>query len=73
MTKYLKHLFPIDIPHVKKKATQLAAEIRSVLEPVLIRRNRLDLRNDPVYSKEVTELSEVADPSNYSLNYRMSK
>jgi len=53
---------PIDIQRVKKKAAQLAAEIRSVLEPVLIRRNRLDLKNDPVYSKEVTELSDVADP-----------
>ena len=53
---------PIDIQRVKKKAAQLAAEIRSVLEPVLIRRNRLDLKNDPVYSKEVSELSDVADP-----------
>jgi len=53
---------PIDIPRVKKKATQLAAEIRAVLEPVLIRRNRLDLKHDPVYSKEITQLSEVADP-----------
>ena len=53
---------PVDIPRVKRKATQLASEIRAVIEPVLIRRNRLDLKNDPVYSKEVTELSEVADP-----------
>ncbi len=53
---------PIDIQRVKKKAAQLAAEIRSVLEPVLIRRNRLDLKNDPVYAKEVTELSDVEDP-----------
>jgi hypothetical protein len=34
---------PIDIPR-KKENGQLAAEIRSVLEPVLIRRNRLDLK-----------------------------
>ncbi|MDQ3005362.1 MAG: SNF2-related protein, partial [Chloroflexota bacterium] len=53
---------PIDIQRVKKKAAQLAAEIRSVLEPVLIRRNRLDLKNDPAYSKEVSELSDVEDP-----------
>jgi len=53
---------PIDIQRVKKKAAQLAAEIRSVLEPVLIRRNRLDLKNDPVYSKEVSELSDIEDP-----------
>jgi len=53
---------PINIPRVRMKATQLAAEIRAVLEPVLIRRNRLDLKNDPVYSKEVTQLSDVKDP-----------
>ncbi len=64
--KYYDAIFeaplPVDIPRVKSKATQLASEIRAVIEPVLIRRNRLDLKNDPVYSKEVTELSEVADP-----------
>jgi len=53
---------PINIQRVKLEAKKLAAEIRSVLEPVLIRRNRLDLKNDPVYSKEVTELSDVQDP-----------
>lgn len=53
---------PIDIPRVKKRASKLAAEIRAVLEPVLIRRNRLDLKNDPIYSAEVTELSEVGEP-----------
>lgn len=53
---------PVNIPRVKRKAAQLAGEIRAVIEPVLIRRNRIDLRNDPVYSKEITELSNVADP-----------
>lgn len=53
---------PINIKRVKEKAIQLATEIRAVIEPVLIRRNRLDLKNDPVYSKEVTELSTVKDP-----------
>ncbi len=53
---------PINIQRVQLEARKLAAEIRSVLEPVLIRRNRLDLKNDPVYSKEVTELSDVQDP-----------
>lgn len=48
---------PIDLENVHQRAKYLAAEIRKVLEPVLIRRNRLDLKNDPVYSKEVTELS----------------
>lgn len=53
---------PINIKRVREKAAQLAAEIRAVIEPVLIRRNRLDLKKDPEYSKEVTELSEVKDP-----------
>lgn len=64
--KYYAEMFeaplPIDIQRVQKRARQLAAEIRSVLEPVLIRRNRLDLKKDPIYSKEVTQLSDVEDP-----------
>lgn len=64
--KYYDELFeaslPIDIQRVHGQAKKLAAEIRAVLEPVLIRRNRLDLKNDPVYSKEVSQLSEVEDP-----------
>jgi SNF2 family DNA or RNA helicase len=47
------------------RAKQLATEIRAVLEPVLIRRNRLDLINDPVYSQEVTRLSNVEDPDEF--------
>ncbi len=60
---------PINIQRVRSRAAQLASEIRFVLEPVLIRRNRLDLKNDPIYSKEVTELSVVRDPEElfYSL------
>jgi SNF2 family DNA or RNA helicase len=65
--KYYDQMFeaplPINVQRVRLRATQLAVEIRSVLEPVLIRRNRLDLKNDPVYSKEATELSNVEDPT----------
>lgn len=53
---------PVNVQRVKTKAAQLASEIRAVIEPVLIRRNRLDLKNDPVYSREVTGLSDVAEP-----------
>lgn len=62
---YYEGLFearPIDLAKVHRRAQYLAAHIRKVLEPVLIRRNRLDLRNDPTYSREVTELSEVENP-----------
>jgi len=53
---------PIDLVNVNQRSKYLAASIREVLEPVLVRRNRIDLRNDPEYSKEVYELSEVKDP-----------
>ncbi len=53
---------PINLQRVRQKAALLAAEIRAALEPVLIRRNRLDLKNDPVYSQEVSALSQVEDP-----------
>ncbi len=53
---------PVIVRRVKERAIQLSAEIRAVIEPVLIRRNRLDLKNDPIYSKEVTGLSTVKDP-----------
>lgn len=64
--KYYVEMFeaplPIDLSRVKRRSRRLANEIRSVLEPVLIRRNRLDLKNDPHYSQEVTQLSDVEDP-----------
>jgi len=64
--KYYKELFEdpssVNVFLVQNKVHQLANEIRAILEPVVIRRNRLDLKQDPVYRQEVTELSEVADP-----------
>jgi hypothetical protein len=38
---------------VKALCKKLAQEIRQVVEPVMIRRNRLDLRGDPDYAREV--------------------
>lgn len=52
----------VDLAKVKERAKSLSNSIRQVIEPVLIRRNRIDLKKDPVYSKEVYELSEVKDP-----------
>ena len=64
--KYYRDMFEesgsIDLNRVHSESHLLAEKIRNTLEPVLIRRNRLDLRSDPVYSKEISELSEVADP-----------
>lgn len=64
--KYYTDLFelppPIDVRRTQRRVRALADEIRAVMEPVVIRRNRLDLQRDPVYREEVTALSEVADP-----------
>ena len=64
--RYYTDLFelspPIDVQRAQRRVRALADEIRAVIEPVVIRRNRLDLKRDPVYATEVTALSKVADP-----------
>lgn len=52
----------INLSKVRDETKRLANQIKNVISPVIIRRNRLDLRNDYVYSREVTELSTVRDP-----------
>jgi len=52
----------IDLKKVKTRAKYLARQIRNVIEPVTIRRNRLDLQNNPYYKDEVLQLSRCADP-----------
>ncbi|MEO0238047.1 MAG: helicase-related protein [candidate division WOR-3 bacterium] len=47
---------------VKKRAEYLSKQIRDVIEPVVIRRNRLDLQHNPLYKDEIKHLSKVADP-----------
>lgn len=59
--KFYKELFGdsiVDITNVKKRTRMLARQIRTILEPVVIRRNRLDLR----HYKEKIELPQVKDP-----------
>lgn len=65
----------IDLRKVLNRAKYLAKTIKSVIEPVTIRRNRLDLKKDPVYSKEIKELPKVCDPIElfYSLTKEQSK
>ncbi|MCF8298566.1 MAG: hypothetical protein K9J13_13545 [Saprospiraceae bacterium] len=53
---------PIDITKVKQRTEYLAKEIRKLISPIIIRRNRLDLQKDSLYKKEISELSELADP-----------
>lgn len=65
---YFKALFEedkIDLKKVSQRASYLAKQIRSVIEPVTIRRNRLDLQNNPVYKNEVKNLSKVDDPKEW--------
>ncbi|MFA7314708.1 MAG: SNF2-related protein, partial [Candidatus Magasanikbacteria bacterium] len=52
----------INLTLVNERSKKMSQEIRSILEPVMIRRNRLDLQKDPIYSKEVFNLSDVKDP-----------
>ncbi|RME62567.1 MAG: helicase, partial [Nitrospirae bacterium] len=52
----------IDMEKVRERTHYLAKQIRDVIEPVTIRRNRLDLMENPHYRNEVNELSRVEDP-----------
>jgi len=77
-TNYYKTLFEedsVDLKKVANRARYLAKQIRNVIEPVTIRRNRLDLTNNPFYKKEVNDLSKVTDPQEwfFELNKEQSE
>ncbi|KJR41065.1 hypothetical protein MCHI_003038 [Candidatus Magnetoovum chiemensis] len=55
----------IDLKKVTQRAIYLAKQIKNVIEPITIRRNRLDLRNNPFYKDEVKSLSKIADPKEW--------
>jgi len=55
----------INFGKIKQKSKYLAKQIRDVIEPVTIRRNRLDLQSNPYYKDEVKNLSKVADPKEW--------
>jgi HKD family nuclease len=65
VASYYESLFgdsSVDIANVKQRSRYLSNNIRAVIEPVLIRRNRIDLKKDPLYSKEIANLPIVKDP-----------
>ena len=62
---------PVDISIVKDNVALMANDIKNVITPVIIRRNRLDLRSDFEYKKEIQNLSELKDP--IELFYELSK
>lgn len=62
--KYFYEVFQskdIDISRVEELARKIAKEIRAILEPIVIRRNRLDLK----YYGEKIDMPEVKDPQEW--------
>ena len=57
-----KFTYPEALEKVQHRAKYLAKQIRDIIEPVTIRRNRLDLETNPYYKKEIGNLSKIADP-----------
>ena len=47
---------------VKKALQNISKEVREIIAPVTIRRNRLDIKNNPEYAKDVKEMSKVEAP-----------
>jgi ERCC4-related helicase/HKD family nuclease len=65
---YYKSLFgddEIDLRKIIQRAKYLSKQIRDVIEPVTIRRNRLDLQKNPFYREEVKNLTEISDPQEW--------
>ncbi len=65
----------IDLEKVKNRAHNISKNIRDVIEPITIRRNRLDLTKNPKYKDEINNLSRLADPQEwfYELNCDQNK
>ncbi len=53
---------PVDINIVRHETKVLANQIKNIISSVVIRRNRLDLKEDYIYKAEVGDLSKVKDP-----------
>ena len=48
---------------IKRRHDRFLGQVRDLLEKVTIRRNRLDLLEDPIYRKTLPPLSKVCDPT----------
>jgi superfamily II DNA or RNA helicase len=62
---------PVDINVVRHETKVLANQIKNIISSVVIRRNRLDLKEDYIYKAEVGDLSKVKDP--VELFYHLSQ
>ena len=58
----LNEELPVNPQIVRRESAKLANTIKEVISPVVIRRNRLDLEKDHLYSKEIGDLPKVAPP-----------
>ncbi|PBC74816.1 helicase-related protein [Fibrobacter intestinalis] len=50
---------------------RISKEVREIIAPVTIRRNRIDIQKDPEYAKDVKEMSKVVPPKEQF--YKLSK
>jgi len=55
----------IDLKKVSYRIKYISKQIRDIIEPVIIRRNRLDLLKNPFYKDEINDLTKVADPQEW--------
>ena len=53
---------PINIQEVREESSKLAKHIKGIISPVVIRRNRIDLKEDVVYKEEIQGFADVKDP-----------
>jgi len=61
----------VDIEKVQNEILEIAKEVRSVIEKVTVRRNRLDLKVNVDYRKEIKNLSDTQPPKEWL--YELSK
>ena len=47
---------------IRKAMLRISEDVRRIIAPVTIRRNRLDIKKDPDYAKDVKEMSKVLPP-----------
>ena len=72
--KMFGEILPINPSLVRNNLNTMANDIKNIISPVVIRRNRLDLKTDFEYKKEIQNLSEVDNPEEqyYELTKKQS-
>ena len=63
--KYYEEIFgtsALDLSEVERRIREIGKEVREIIQPVTIRRNRLDLLSNPEYAQEIKSFPEVNDP-----------